>query len=123
MPYLIILGDNSDLEVDPHDLSRQLCKQWSEVQFKQEMPNAAMLLEWKLKAGKINHVGQLHNDKKTLTIDDYPAGVSEFAVWYRKIIPEKFDVFLYHDSDANLEIRITSETNANEVEKQLESGV
>jgi hypothetical protein len=121
MPYFIIPSENSDLEVDPDFLSRQLIEQWPMVEFRQPMPNETILLEWEIKAGKINHVGTLHSNKGTLAIDDYPLGVSEFALWYRQIIPEKYDIFLCHDSDASLEVRITRETSANEILKQLES--
>ena len=120
MPYFIIPRENSDLEIDPDFLSRQLTEKWPMVEFRQSVPNDPFLMEWAINAGRINHVGMLHDDRRTIAVDDFPTGISEFALWYRNIIPEKHEIFLYHDSDASLEVRITRETSANEILEQLE---
>ena len=121
MPYFIIAGENSDLQIDPDLLSRCLIEQWPMVEFRQAMPNDPFLLEWTINAGRINHVGMLHGDRKTIAIDDYEMGVAEFSLWYRKIIPEKHEIFLYHDSDASLEVIITRAITANKILQQLAS--
>ena len=119
MPYLIMPGDASNFEVDPTSLSLKLREHWPTTEITQDVPDAVALLEWKIIAGNINQIGALHSDKRTLTVDDDPAGVSEFAVWYKKVIAEKHDLFIYHDSDASLEVRVTSETKVTEIEGRL----
>jgi hypothetical protein len=120
MPYFIMPAEDSDFEIEPTRLSLKLREQWSMIDFIQNIPDTKILLEWEITSGNINHTGTLHNDKRTLVIDDYPAGVSEFAVWYKNVIAEKLDIFVYHDSVASLEVRITSETKVTEVRDQLE---
>lgn len=120
MPYLIIPSDVADFEIDPAYLSFKLHEYWPMTEIRQGVPDTAILLEWEITARRVNHVGMLHSDKRTLTVDDYPAGVAEFAVWYKKVIAEKNDIFICHDSDASLMIRITSETTMTEIKDRLE---
>jgi len=119
MSYLIIPSESSDLYLDPEKMSEQLRKKWPMVEFRHETFSENILLEWEIRAEDVNHVGMIHNDNRTLTIDDDPAGVAQFTIWYRQIIPEKHDIFIYHDSDAEMEVRITIESLATEVEEHL----
>lgn len=120
MPYLIMPDDSAEFEIDPEDLSRRLHDQWPMVEFASERPDSEAILQWNIIAGNVNHQGELLRDKRTIIIDDYPPGVAEFAAWYAKVFAENQDLFIYHDLDAELEVRITSASTISEIQDRLE---
>jgi len=121
MVYLIIPSDNSNLEIDPKYLSLKLRERWPMIDIKYEKSYPMMLLEWQIIDDSINHVGTLHSDKRTIAIDDYPQGIAEFTIWYKKIIAYDHEIFIYHDGNAEMAVKVTNETSLDRIKNQLDS--
>jgi hypothetical protein len=49
-----------------------------------------------------------------VTLDDNPAGIVNFVIWYRLALPREVDLYLSDDS-SGVEIKIMHSMNANDL--------
>ncbi len=122
MPYFIIPVEESDLVIDVESFANQLRASWPSIQFEDvKMADDPFLLSWSLREGEIDHVGDLHRDQRTISVDDYPAGVAKFALWIRAILPAQHKLMLYHDS-SEVKVEITTTTRVEDIIAELNRG-
>lgn len=107
MIYIIVPEPHSDLQVDVDSIADELRNNWSSVEFEDvDKVNDPAILRWSFEMDYDRQLGALHKDRRTISIDDFPGGVAKFAVWYRKIVPARYKLFLSDDSSAK-EIELT----------------
>jgi len=63
--------------------------------------------------------GQLQDGHGSIVLDEYPTAIAEFAVWYRNFIPDPYRLFVYHDSDAELEVEISNDSRPEQIIRGL----
>lgn len=98
MSYLIIPDEDADLLIDVQSLRNQLKSSWSNIVFQEVMiPSYMALLTWTITFGDDELLGDLHDDKRTVSLDSSAEGIAVFAAWYREFIPAKYQLYLCHD--------------------------
>jgi len=122
MPYFFIIDEETDFAIDVENFAKQLRASWPSVRFEDiKITNDPFLLHWSLREGEIDHVGSLHRDRRTISVDDYPKGVARFALWIRAFLPEQHKLMLYHDS-SDIAVEITPKTQAEDLIVELNRG-
>ena len=119
MPYFVMLKDGADYEINLVEFAVQLKQRWPMIEFRQSLPGETVILEWTIRNEVVCLDGQLQDRHGTLVLDEYPAAIAEFAVWYRNFIPDQYRLFVYHDSDAELEVEIRNDSRPEDIIRGL----
>lgn len=107
MPYFIYLNERAEFVFDIENFQKVLLAKWLDVNFEEDVTqNVNPHFSWNVEINGDFERCSLHSDLRTISIDGYPEGVAPFAIWYRKLIPLHYRVFISHDS-SDEEIEVT----------------
>jgi hypothetical protein len=119
MAYLIYFEGNPEFQIKVDRFKDQLLSNWPSMEFERvKVPNDTFLLHWKIEFDDDPQLGALHGDSQTISIDGFPPSVTKFTIWYRKIVPSMYQLYLSHDS-ADESIEITPDSTAEELLERL----
>jgi hypothetical protein len=126
MAYLIVTAEeNSTIEekhyqIQIEDFALRLRERWADVEIQGQLfPGDTYLLNWSIAIGNFRLVGGIQGDRRTITLEDFPEGAIQFAVWYRSITPLTYRLFISHDSSGN-EYEVLSITTESELSQELD---
>ncbi|MDH5606809.1 MAG: hypothetical protein OEY93_07970 [Anaerolineae bacterium] len=107
----------SDLKINPAEYKRQLLRKWPDAEFfnvTKELP-LQWCLDVKLKDSSVipGAIGSLSSDLQTISID---TPNTDFFFWHRKVIPNKYKLFLFNTSAWD-SLELTSSTTVEEIRK------
>jgi hypothetical protein len=118
--YLIgSMGKSKNLKIDVSSVARSLHQTWKEIEIK-EVSIGTYLLEWEVMVrGSFVH-GGLQSDSQTVSIETSDVTVvAEFAVWYRSLIPQEHDLFLYTGPTWQHPIELFPDTSIEQIVEAL----
>lgn len=106
-----------DWTIDPQELVEKLNHKWHVIEVKE---SEIYSLRWDVEVEGYPMLGGLQSDCHTVTIDGGPIRIiSEFAVWYRNLVPEQYPLFLYKGSTFDRPIKLLRTTSKEELTTTL----
>jgi len=121
MPYFIDSLDTLDFEFDVDEFADQLRARWQSVREDTFDQSGLFAGCWLVDFGSTGHLMiTLHKDQKSVSIDDADVySIAQFALWYRKLIPVHYSLYLYHDSWGDELVEISPSNTETEIADAL----
>jgi hypothetical protein len=86
--YMISPLEKSELRIHPDDFTDKLIHRWIHATAQPvTLDNDPYILRWSIEFRNHRQLGGLQADYQTISIEDFPDGTADFALWYRTIIP------------------------------------
>ena len=108
--YIISPVGNSELRIDPDDFSKKMLNKWPGINIQRViLDNDPYILRWSIELIGHRQLGGLQENRQAVSVEDFPSGVADFALWYRSVIHLDYKLSLY-DDDLSNQMELKKET-------------
>lgn len=101
----------SDLRIDPDWYKKCLSDNWIGIKFYSDEKSIPLAWDTPTAYSGVFVYGILHNNLQVVSLD---APFEEFFLWHRKIISNKYDLYLFNDSSPN-KLKLISEITIEDI--------
>ncbi len=126
MAYIIMTAEEKptveeeEYQIQIEDFAHKLRERWVGIKIQaQTFPGDTYLLNWDIPIEDYRLLGGIQDDRRIITVENFPEGAAQFAAWYRSITPSKYRLFISHDSEG-YQRELVPNMTANEVFQMLD---